>query len=76
MKAKLKVGSTVEYTSMGTTIHAKILKIKSDGKLILDTAHGCRNKIIKTNHPYFEKGGRYELIKNVCVMPNRVKKIK
>lgn len=75
-KTTFKIGDTVEYTSMSTTIHTKILKIKEDGKLILDTANGSKSRVIKSDNGRYKKGQIYDLCKNVCVWPHRVKKIK
>jgi hypothetical protein len=55
----IKVGDIVEYTYTGNNkINVEVLKVKANGKLILNTR--------KTTG----------LIKNVCVLPHRVKLIK
>ena len=66
-EAKLKLqefkeGDPVEYIQVGNKkIITKVLKVKPDGKLILDTKKG--------------PGKPESLIKNVCVKPHRVKKV-
>lgn len=55
----IKEGDFVEYTHVGNKkIVVKVLKVKEDGKLILNTRETT------------------SLIKNVCVLPHRVKLIK
>lgn len=69
----IKVGDTVEYLSVVGYLHVKVLKIKPDGKLILDTRSD--NKLVKSTSRY-KDGDMIDLSKNVCVMPHRVKKLK
>lgn len=55
----IKEGDFVQYTHIGNeTIVVKVLKVKENGKLILNTRETTK------------------LIKNVCVLPHRVKIIK
>lgn len=67
----ISAGDTVEYTCVGGVVHPKVLRVKSDGKLILET----RRKEL----PVYLRGVKTEetvnLSKNVCVMVHRVKKI-
>lgn len=70
---KIKQGDMVEYLSVAGLIHVKVLKVKPDGKLILDTR--SKNKLQKATG-WRKKGDFVSLSKNVCVMPHRVKKVK
>lgn len=70
-KENIIAGDTVEYKCVGGLIHVKVLKIKSDGKLILDT----RKEHIILNSKKNDKE-TVNLIKNVCVLPHRVKKVR
>lgn len=59
---EIKEGDSVEYIQVGNQkIITKVLKVKPDGNLILDTKKG--------------PGKPGSLIKNVCVKPHRVKKV-
>lgn len=73
MDGKIKKGDMVEYLSVAGLIHVEVLKVKPDGKLILDTR--SKNKLQKDNGRR-KKGDLVDLSKNVCVMSHRVKKIK
>lgn len=68
-KQKFKAGDMVEYTCVGGTIKVKVLKVKADKNLILETGGGKELKAAGRKHTF-------RLIKNVCVKPHRVKKIK
>ena len=47
MDGKIKKGDMVEYLSVAGLIHVEVLKVKPDGKLILDTR--SKNKLQKDN---------------------------
>lgn len=68
---EFKAGDTVMYTCVSGAIHPKVLIVKPDGNLILET----RDKYL----PIFVKGLKTKkttnLSKNVCVKPHRVKKL-
>ncbi len=70
---KIKEGDTVEYLSVAGLIHVEVLKVKPNGKIILDTR--SKNKLQKANG-WRKEGDLVSLSKNVCVMPHRVKKVK
>ena len=72
-KIKIKAGDTVEYTCICGVIHVKVKAVKSDGKLILNTR--AKNKLIKTSSGRHKNGDLISLLKNVCVLPHRVKKV-
>ena len=59
---EIKEGDSVEYIQVGKRkIITKVLKVKPDGNLILDTKIG--------------RGKPGTLCKNVCIKPHRVKKV-
>lgn len=66
----IKVGDTVEYTCVAGVIHVEVLKVKSDGNLILHTRK--TNKLVKAKR---QGDQSVSLSKNVCVLPHRVRKI-
>ncbi len=69
-QSKIIPGDTVEYTCVSGKIHVKVLKIKPDGKLILDTR--SENRLLKPD----ENGKTtVKLIKNVSVLASRVNKV-
>jgi hypothetical protein len=70
MENSIRIGDTVAYNCVCGTIYVIVLSIKQDGKLILNTRK--KHKLLKP----LKNGQEYvSLIKNVCVLPHRVKKI-
>lgn len=70
---KIEAGDTVEYTCISGVIHPRVLRVKPDGKLILNTRE--EQKLIKSTSKVRKTGSLISLSKNVCVLPTRVKKL-
>ncbi len=66
----IKPGDVVEYLCVAGVIHVKVLKVKPNGKLILETR--IRNKLVK---PHRLGAKSVALSKNVSVLSNRVVKL-
>ncbi|MFA7192178.1 MAG: hypothetical protein WC089_02670 [Candidatus Paceibacterota bacterium] len=70
-KEIIKAGDIVEYLCICGLIHVKVLEVKKDGKLILNTR--AVNNLLK---PDSRGNTTVSLSKNVCVKRSRVKCIK
>jgi hypothetical protein len=70
-KDLIKEGDTVEYRCISGLIHVKVLKVKKDGKLILNTR--AVNNLLKPDSIGKET---VSLSKNVCVLSTRVRSLK
>ena len=73
---EIRAGDLVAYTWIVGTIHVKVLEIKPDGRLLLNTK--ARNKLVKSKSSILKKGEPFRFAENIMVEADSdsVKKLK